>query len=245
MKLTSRLLIVGMVTLLTGIIVMFPARVAYHWASPPGVAIAGIDGTIWNGRAQEGEVAGLYLRNIGWRMKPLALFTGRLALAVEADTASGFINSDVALGAGGRAALENLTASLSLQTLQEILGMPGLDGAASLRFQRLEFEDGLPVAANGALEVVDVRVPIVHRAPLGGFRAEFFTQDTGIVASVEDADAVVDLAGTVSLGLDRTYQFIGQVAATSETPTDLRDQMRFLGTPNERGMYEIRLEGQL
>lgn len=245
MKLPSRLLIAGTVTLLIGVIVMFPARVAYHWASPAGVAIAGIDGTIWSGRAREGDVAGLYLRNIGWRMKPLALFTGRLAFAVEADTASGFVSSDVALGAGGRAALENLAASVSLQTLQQIVGMPGLDGAASLRFQRLEFENGLPVAANGELEVVDVRVPLVHRSPLGGFRAEFFTQDSGIVVSVEDADAVIDLAGSLALGLDRTYQFIGQVAATSETPTDLREQMRFLGTPNERGMYEIRLEGQL
>ena len=104
MKLTSRLLIVGTVTLLIGVIVMFPARVAYQWASPPGVAIAGIEGTAWNGRAQEAEVAGVYLRNIGWRVKPLAFFTGRLGLALEADTASGFVNADVALGAGGRMA---------------------------------------------------------------------------------------------------------------------------------------------
>lgn len=245
MKLTSRLLVVGTVTLLIGVIVMFPARVAYEWVSAPGVAIAGIEGTVWNGRAQEGQVAGLYLRNIGWRIRPLAIFKGQLALALEADAASGFVNGDVALGVGGRAIVENLTASLSLQALQQIVGMPGLDGSASLRFERLEFVDGMPTAADGELEVADVRVPIVHRSSLGGFRADFFTQDTGIMASVEDADAVVDLAGSFSLGEDRTYQFVGQVAPTDETPTDLREQMRFLGTPNERGNYEIRLEGQL
>ncbi|MDJ0814094.1 MAG: type II secretion system protein N [Woeseiaceae bacterium] len=245
MKLNSRLLIVGTVTLLVGVLVMFPARVAYHWASPPGVAIAGIQGTIWNGRALEGEAAGMYLRNIGWRMKPLALFKGQLAFAIEADAASGFVNGDVALSAGGSAILENLTASLSLQALQQIVGMPGLEGAASLRFDRLEFADGFPVAANGEVEVANVRVPMVHRSPLGGFRVEFFTQDTGIMASVEDADAVVDLAGSFSLGLDRAYQFVGQVAPTSETPTELREQMRFLGSADERGNHEFRFEGQL
>ena len=168
-----------------------------------------------------------------------------MAFAIEADAASGFVNGDVALGAGGRAILENLTASLSLQALQQVVRMPGLDGAASLRFDRLEFADGFPVAANGQLEVADVRVPIVHRSPLGGFRAEFFTQDTGIMASVEDAGAVIDLAGSFSLGQDRTYQFVGQVAPTDDTPGELREQMRFLGSPNERGNYEIRLEGQL
>jgi hypothetical protein len=44
---------------------------------------------------------------------------------------------------------------------------------------------------------------------------------------------------------DRTYQFVGQVAPIDRTPSELRDQMRFLGSPNERGNYEVRLEGQL
>ena len=190
-------------------------------------------------------MAGLYLRDITWRKRPLAIFTGRLAYAVEANAESGFVAADVALGAGGSVELEDLTASFSLQSLQQIVGMPGLDGAASLQFERLEFENNLPVVANGVLEVANLRAPIVHRSPLGGFRAEFFTQDTGIVASVEDVNAVVDLAGSLSLGSDRSYQFIGQVAPTEGTPGELRDQMRFLGTPNERGNYEVRLEGQL
>lgn len=245
MQARSRLLVIGLVTLLIGLVAMFPARVAYHWVSPPGVAIAGIEGTIWSGRALEGQVAGVYLRDIGWRMRPLALFKGQLAYAVEADAASGFASANVALGVGGRAVLEDLTASLSLQALQQTMNMPGLDGAVSLQFDRLEFADGVPVAANGVLEVANLRAPIVHRSPLGGFRAEFFTQDTGIVASVEDVNAVVDLAGSLSLKADRTYQFIGQVAPTDDTPSELRDQMRFLGSPNERGNYEVRLEGQL
>lgn len=245
MTVRSRLAILGLVTLLIGLVALFPARVAYHWASPPGVAIAGIEGTVWSGRAREAEVAGLYLQNINWRMRPLAIFTGRIAYAVEADAASGFAAADVALGLGGSAALENLTASLALSALQDAVGMPGLDGAVSAQFARLEFADGVPVAANGTLEIANLRAPIVHRSALGGFRAEFFTQDTGIVASVEDVDAVVDVAGSLSLGADRNYQFIGQVAPTDKTPAELRDQMRFLGTPNERGNYEMRLEGQL
>ena len=245
MQLRSRLLVTGLVTVIIGLVALFPARVAYQWASPPGIAIAGIEGTIWSGRALEGNVAGLYLRNIGWRMRPLALFTGQLAYAVEAEAESGFASADVAIGAGGRASLENLVASISLQSLQQVVGMPGLEGAASARFERLEFEDGVPVAANGVLELADLRAPMVHRSPLGGFRAEFFTQDASIVASVEDVNAVIDLAGSLTLMPDRTYQFVGQVAPIDKTPSELRDQMRFLGSPNERGNYEVRLEGQL
>ena len=65
------------------------------------------------------------------------------------------------------------------------------------------------------------------------------------MASIEDTDAVIDIAGSVSLAADRTYQFLAQVGPKANTPEDLRRQMTFLGTPNDRGQYELRLEGQL
>jgi hypothetical protein len=123
--------------------------------------------------------------------------------------------------------------------------MPGLDGTANLQFERLVFENGIPVAADGTLEIANLLAPLIHRSSVGGFRAEFFTQESGIIASVEDTDAVVELAGSLTVSPDRTYQFLAQVAPKSTTPANLREQMRFLGTPNERGQYEMRLEGQL
>jgi general secretion pathway protein N len=241
----SRFVIIGVVTLLLGLLIIFPARVAHHWIMPAGVAISGIQGSIWHGHALEGEIGGIYVRNLNWRMQPWHLFTGELAYSVEADTVSGFVNGDVAIGIGGSASLRNLTASLSLRSMQSIVGMPGLDGTANLQFERLVLENGIPVAADGTLEVANLLAPLIHRSSVGGFRAEFFTQDSGIVASVEDTDAVVELAGSLSVSSDRTYQFLAQVAPKNTTPENLREQMRFLGTPNERGQYELRLEGQL
>ena len=241
----SRFVIIGVITLLLGLLITFPARVAHHWFTPAGVAISGIQGSIWRGHALEGEMGGIYVRNLNWRMRPWQLFTGELAYSVEADALSGFINGDVAIGIGGSASLRNLTASLSLQSMQTIVGMPGLDGTANLQFERLVFENGVPVAADGTLEVANLIAPLIHRSPVGGFRAEFFTQESGVMASVEDTDAIVDLAGSLSVSADRTYRFLAQVAPKSTTPEDLREQMRFLGTPNERGQYELRLEGQL
>lgn len=241
----SGYIIAGVVTLLVGLAALFPARVAYHWFAPPGIALSGIDGTIWHGTAAAGSAGGLYLSNLDWRMRPGALLSGRIGYGVEADASSGFMKGNVALGAGGSAALSDLTASLSLASLQDFVNMPGLSGALSIRFDRLEVEDGLPTAAQGTIEVADLRAPMIHRSPIGGFRAEFFTQDSGVVASVEDTDANVDLAGSLTIAADRTYQFVGKVAAKENTPARLQEQMKFLGSPDERGQYDIRLEGQL
>lgn len=238
-------LVIGIVTLLIGLVAMFPARVAYSWFAPPGIALSGIDGTIWHGRAAAGTAGGLYLTNLDWKMRPGKLLGGKIGYSLEADASSGFMKTDIALGAGGSASLSDLSASLSLESLQQFIRMPGLSGALSLRFERLDLENGLPVVAAGTAEIANLRAPMVHPDPIGGFRAEFFTQDAGVVASVEDTQATIDIAGSLTIASDRTYQFIGKIAPTDDTPERLREQMKFLGSPNDRGQFDMRLEGQL
>ena len=120
-----------------------------------------------------------------------------------------------------------------------------MQGILNIQFDRLQISDGLPVAALGAVEVSGLLLPLVSQTAIGGFRAEFFTRQDGVVASIEDTDAIFDLAGSLRITSDRNYQFLGQLAAKPETPPQVREQMRFLGSPNERGQYELRLEGQL
>ena len=103
----------------------------------------------------------------------------------------------------------------------------------------------MAVAAEGTIQIADLYVPIAGRESLGGYKVEFFTQDDGISASVEDDDGVVDLAGSLQVKADRSYQFIAQVVANSRTPEGVRRQLRFLGPANERGQQELRLEGVL
>ena len=125
--------------------------------------------------------------------------------------------------------------------------MPGLAGNSSLQFERIVIRDGLPTEVEGTFAVAALVAPMIdsNRAPLGSYRAEFMTTESGVVASVEDSAAVFDLAGSLTLSPDRSFLFLGQVASTNETPEKLRNQLRFLGTPNERGQHEIRFEGSL
>lgn len=241
----GRLVTAGIVTFVLGLVVMFPARVVYELVAPPGLAASGIDGSIWRGSVRELSVNGLYLRDVRWRTRPLLLLTGKLAVAFEANPAGGFAEGNAAFGFGGRVHFDDVSASLPLAGLVSALNMPGLSGIANARIERLVIVDGFPTAADGTLDVIDLMVPIVIRSPIGDFKAEFFTQENGVAASVEDTDAVFDLAGSVQLGSDRSYQFLGQVAPNDETPDLMRQRMQLLGSPNERGQRELRLEGTL
>jgi len=238
-------LVIGVLTFVAGVVLLFPARVAYQWFAPDEIDLGGIDGTIWTGSAREMTGGGLYLRDVRWRMHPLRLFTGKLGFDIEATPGTGFIEAELALGLGGDVSIGNLNGSGSLQAVADILRMPGLRGNVSLQFERLHLRDGLPVAADGKIAVAGLVAPLIDAAPIGDYVMEFFTSEGGVAASVEDSNGAFDLAGSLTISADRSYVFLGKVAATERTSEKLRQQLRFLGSPDDRGQREIRLEGSL
>ncbi len=240
------LLAAGLLAFLAGVVILFPARIAYRWFIPTEVTLAGIEGSIWNGRADHSSIHGVYVRNLDWTIHPLLLLTGRVSGSGTGELVSGFIEGRFTLTAGGRILLQDISASLALSALSGALEMPRLDGTANLRFNRVDIRDGLPVAANGTLEVANLLAPTIYpRAAIGGYRAEFFTQENGIAASVEDTDGVVDVAGSLTVSRDRNFVFLATIAPKPGADEGLRNQMRMLGSPDARGYYEMRIEGML
>lgn len=241
----SRLTKVGLLIFVVGVVSLFPARVAYRWFAPAEFVASGISGTVWNGHATEATAYGTYFRDLSWRIHLLEFFTAKLGYAIESKLASGFVQGNIAVGIGGSMLATDLRATLPLESMQSVAAVQGIRGSVSANFSELRIASAMPVAANGVVEISGLTLPLVSRDPLGGFKAEFFSQETGITASIEDTNAVIDLAGTLQLSRDGTYQLLAHLTATGDTPAPVREQLQFLGPANERGQHELRLEGQL
>ena len=241
----KRLILLGTITFILGVLTLFPARVAYRLFAPPQFRLSAIDGTVWSGSATEGQAAALYLRNIQWTFKPWSLFTGKIAFDTRFDPAGGFMEAGVALGLGGSVILTDVEGAVNIGALQSVLPAPGIDGNVRLNFVELRIEDGLPTAADGTVEIIGLVARGLATMPIGDFRAELQTSDSGIAGSVEDTAGMLDIAGSLQVSADRTYSLTGLVAPTESTPQSVTNQLRFLGSPNERGQREFRFEGQL
>lgn len=242
---TRGLITTGVLTLVIGLIVMFPARVAIGWFAPAEIAIAGIRGSFWRGSADEAAINGLYMRDVEWRLNTPRLFTGELSYSVEATPVSGFFESDVSIGYSGVLILSDLTAALPLSLMADVANVPGLQGNVSLTFERIEIVDGLATAADGTAEFADLMIPIFGRDSLGGYKAEFFTQNNGITASIEDTDGVLDIAGSLQVSADRSFEFIALAIAKPKAPQGIRQLLETLPAQNERGQRELRYAGIL
>lgn len=241
------LLMAAVIALIVGVVALFPARVAYRWLSPVEFSMSGISGTVWNGNADAADANGVVFRSLGWRFRPLRLFTGRLVYKIDAAPAEGFIEGDIFVSIGRSVSVsgENIRSALPLRMFQRTLNVGGLRGNASLQLERIELVDGMPVELDGSLDIADLVVPVVNGGSIGGYRVEFFTGADGISASLEDTDGVLDIAGSLQLNSDRSYQLLAQVVAKATAPVALRGRIDRLPAANDRGQREFRVEGSL
>ncbi|NNC76611.1 MAG: type II secretion system protein GspN [Woeseiaceae bacterium] len=234
-----------LITLVAGVILMFPARVAYHWFAPADLVLAAITGTVWKGSSTHGSVAGVYLADLNWRIKPLSLFKGRIAYRVNTELAGGYIDGDVAATIAGNIVITDAKAALSLDALAAGIGRRGLGGFANADVEKLFLQDGFIADAVGKVVIRDLQLAQLGAQPIGGYLADVSSTDEGIVALVEDTDGVIGINGRFLLRPNGQYQFLGSLAPKTETPQYLRDQTRYLGSPDANGEYEFRFEGVL
>lgn len=244
---TSRksLVFIGVVTFLVIVIATFPARVASAWLAPDQLRLGGVSGSIWNGRAAEVAFGDEYFSDLRWSLKPLHLLTAKLALDAELTTLAGRISMSLATGFGGTVKMTDVRGNLSVARMHPAFEANRISGNLDLSIDQLILENGYPSSASGQVTVNNLVAGTLNANPLGSFDAAVDTTVDGIVAIVSDADAVFDLAGTLTLGRDRSYLFVGDIAPTGNTPDSINENLRFLGSPDANGKRQFRFEGSL
>jgi general secretion pathway protein N len=241
----KRTIVIGVVTFLIGTVLFFPARVAYQWFVPEPVKLSGIDGSVWNGKANAGMLADVYFTNLRWTFRPLALLTGQVAFDTSVNTAAGQISMGASIGVTGNVSVTDLVASLSLAAIHPALKANRIDGTVNIQLQTLLLKNGWPTEAEGSIGVGNLVAGAMGPEPLGNFRADITTGENGIVGQVEDAGAVLELTGALQVADDRSYSLVGFVAANSATPASINQNLRFLGSPDQDGRRQFRFEGSL
>ncbi len=235
----------GLLVFIAGLVITAPARVAVALFAPDNIRISDVSGSVWNGRAGAVLASGVYLRDVQWKLKPMALLTGTAALNLDAALPGGFLTTELELRSENSLSLSELSASLPLALIADAVRTPGLSGEASIRFASLDVENGVPVSATGTVNIARLVVPALGAGNLGGYRLEVTPADDGIVGSLEDTDGVVDIAGSVTLTTDRAYTLLARLEPKRSAPERLKTQIGYLPRTGVGDQREIRLEGSL
>jgi hypothetical protein len=231
---------------------MFPAGTAVRWFAPPGVTLAGVEGTLWSGSAASCSVAGFAAESLRWRVRPWALLLGRLDASVEAQIPDGFVSTSLA-ASPSRVRFSGLRGATSLPALAAVLPIRGMRGQASVVLESLEIAGGWPTTVVGELKLAGLETaPFIPDGsgallPLGDYTITFVpAPERELLAQFVDTGGPLEVSGTVKLDAARAYTFDALVEPRAGAPESLVEGLRIMtADPDPEGRHRLTMTGSL
>lgn len=237
----------GAVAYLACILALFPAGVAWRWFAPDAVRLAGVQGTVWSGRAALGSAGTVGLRDIRWQVRLAPMFRARLGGRLQADLGDGFLRTDIRLDAGG-VTLTGLSATGRLSSLAGTLPIAGIRGRISATLTELVIRDGWPVAAQGQVRLGQLTVPSLvdsETIALGDYLVTL-SGTGGLRGAFEDQGGPLEVSGSAELTASGDYRIGGAVRVRSGAGAALERGVELLTTePDAAGMRAFGFSGTL
>jgi general secretion pathway protein N len=244
------LVVLGGVAFLATLLLHAPAALVYAWVQKPAQAVRlhGVHGTVASGGFAALSVNNrTTLRDARWTLRPAWLGLLRVAADVEAGDEA-VVRARVSRAPFGALRVSRLNAAGSVKTLLQMLGQPPLpvEGQARLDVPLLRLDGGVPVEAEGGIEV-DGLAWTLARNPLalGSFNAAVTTDPQGILASFGSGPGPLEVGGTAVLKPDRSYVLDLQLRPRPGAPEQLLALLRSLGPADGQGWHHLRRQGAL
>ena len=248
----SRLLTVGLISLVLFMVARFPAATAFAWFAPAEVQAFGVTGTVWSGEAKLINAGGLQLRNTEWNVKILRLLTGRLSGPFRTRWGGGFIEADGGVNLTGTISLENVKGSFDIAPLNNVLGIPNIGGIATVDLSEVIIRDNWPQRLVGRGELRSLSSPLMGRgdAQFIGDVGFLFNTDTEtalntVTGQLQDTGGPLQLNGTLILTPPGNYDLKTRLKARASAPETLQQNLKFLGSPEADGTHLFQLAGSI
>lgn len=246
--LRALLVLVLLALLLLGVLVWTaPADVAYAWLRERlgPIELAGVTGSVWEGRAAEVAALGRGLGALEWRLGKRAMLSRRLDGHFTLGGAGIEGSADVA-GGSDELRIANLKLTLPAELLGPAMDIPALvfEGRVELDVPEARLAGGYLRSARGSAVWRDIGVRGAAVARLPGIRADFApAADGSIEATLDDLGGALDVDGIVKI---RDGAFTSETRlALREPDPHLAEMLKFIGERTPDGASLLRVEGTL
>jgi len=217
---------------------------------PKDIAISGVSGTLWSGKAQTLVVNGLPINNINWQLSPWALFVGNINAQVKAGNIRE--TNDIAFEGPIRTSLFNLnklaTTNFSIylpvdRVLAQVkLPLPvNAGGRFKVRLNELDFGPTC-IALQGTGDWLNATVAGTQ-GPI-----DFGTYSAKLRCEGEDVGISVSEPNLLGLSIDavvganmKKITVDGRFKPDDSLPQEVHQASRFFGQPDKDGYIGIKL----
>jgi general secretion pathway protein N len=242
------LVVGGVIAFLVFLVAMVPASVLTRWL-PPGVALTGLDGTIWSGRASGLRLQGRAMGAANWSCRPWPLLALEWSCRVELQPAGGTVSAWLSGDFHGEEVeARDLSGHLPITLFEGIVTPKGWTGLLDLDISKARIAAGMPQDAEGRIVVRGLKAPGPGGALLGDFELTIGEGAVGtgtLTGRLTDLGGPLRVRGTIELKRDRSYFVSGEVSPGPGAGPAIFDTLGFLGPPDLAGRRPFSVEGTL
>lgn len=243
----KKLIVIGAITLVIGLIVKLPADVALGWALPDTIQTRSIRGTLWHGQIDAISVQGINAGPATWTLKPLSLLVGKIRADVEIELPGGFASADIGIR-GKTISLKQARAAFDLGPMTRLSPVGPSQGRAKVELEHATLRDAWPVSAEGQITVNNLRYPPVGTAPLGNYELLFSPDppvDSPLTAALKSVSGPYALDGLIQFDDNRSYSVRGIISTKPGVDTAYKRGLAILGPANDKGEHALQFDGNL
>ncbi|MDE1340115.1 type II secretion system protein N [Vibrio aestuarianus] len=236
----------------TSLVAHIPASFVVSQAPmPPELRITGIAGTIWSGSAQQIFWQGQNIGDLKWDIQLSSLFVAKLEAAVRFGRGSDMGvrgKGNVGLSLSGPYA-ENLVLSAATKQLTAALVLPfpiDLQGQLELSLKQYQYSSPWCESAQGTLAWTDSKIgtPLGELSP-GPVVADLTCQANDVALTGQQSSAQVSSDFSAQLKPDMNYSFQAWFKPEAQFPSEMGEQLKWVGNPDNQGRYQFQYQGQL
>lgn len=235
-------------TLLISVIIHIPAHIALNYLPPiPGIKYSGISGSVWNGQAASLHWQDLSLGSLSWNFNFISIFMGKIDVSVDLKGVAG-LSGDGHIGYSFNGVyVDNLRFFTPASIVKNFISMPfpvDLSGKFKLSVQNYQANKPLCNLLNGNLiwDNAQIVTPIGTIDP-GPASATFSCKAGNVVAKSRSKSEAIETEFDVSLSPNASYILNGYLKPGPTLSPDLKNQLKWLGSPDAKGRYQIDFSG--
>lgn len=254
MKKTISLIFLFIFAFLAFALYLVPASVVLSMADshlPQNVKLAGVSGTIWQGRVAQVQFNQQLIDKLEWQLKPLSLISGNLNADISFGSLRGF---DTPFGK------TSVSLPLSAESLK--LTRTNVRLSTSMLLDNVKLPMALPTKGNLKIKLSDAEFPLIdqkqlcntlagqaetHNLSVQGLQGWIEFDTIRGKLSCDNGALSLNISEENQLGLQLEAQYgiqimkvSGFVKPDASMPKQVHDAVKFLGKPDNNGRYPFK-----
>ena len=237
----------GIAAFLVCLVAMVPAGVIAG-RLPPGIAMSGLGGTIWSGRAATLIVNRRALGAVEWSCRPWRLVLLEWSCRLTLRPGTGAVTADLSGDLDGDLTARDISGQVPVASFEGLASPPGWTGQVEFDIERLRIAGSRPVEATGRLLVRALKAPGPRGEMLGDFELVIGQGAVGtesLTGRLRDLGGPLRVRGAIELKPDGSYLMSGETAPGPGAGPAIFDTLAFLGPPDDLGRRPFTIEGTL